>query len=294
MADGKNGSVTIIKRKKVIAGGGHHGGAWKVAYADFVTAMMAFFMLMWLLNATTEKQRKGIADYFNPTIPINRISGGGEGAFGGTSIFSEVTLAQNGTGATSRDTTDESQARGDTGVDRAAQPGEGTGPDPGAIAAEEAAFRSIEAMLLGKGGESMVTDLLARHITTRVTDEGLIIEVFDIEDAPLFAPGTDQPEQVTRDIAAMLVRVFDLVRNGVAIAGHVQAAPEVLRVNPSWDLSTGRAQALRALLEEDGLTPSRVRRVAGHADRRLAAPNPMAARNNRIEIVLIRSDTGGG
>ena len=60
----------IIKRKKVIAAG-HHGGAWKVAYADFVTAMMAFFLLMWLLGATTEKQRKGIADYFNPTIPIN-------------------------------------------------------------------------------------------------------------------------------------------------------------------------------------------------------------------------------
>ena len=73
----------IVKRKKVIAGGGHHGGAWKVAYADFVTAMMAFFLLMWLLNATTEKQRKGIADYFTPTIAIARVSGGGSGAFGG-------------------------------------------------------------------------------------------------------------------------------------------------------------------------------------------------------------------
>ena len=67
----------IIKRKKIIKGGGHHGGAWKVAYADFVTAMMAFFMLMWLLNATTEQQRKGLADYFSPTIPIVRVSGGG-------------------------------------------------------------------------------------------------------------------------------------------------------------------------------------------------------------------------
>ena len=75
----------IIKRKKIIAGGGHHGGAWKVAYADFVTAMMAFFLLMWLLNATTEQQRKGIADYFSPTLPVNRISGGGDGAFGGDS-----------------------------------------------------------------------------------------------------------------------------------------------------------------------------------------------------------------
>ena len=84
----------IIKRKKIIQGGGHHGGAWKVAYADFVTAMMAFFMLMWLLNATTEKQRKGIADYFNPTIPINRVSGGGEGFFGGDSVFSEEAFSQ--------------------------------------------------------------------------------------------------------------------------------------------------------------------------------------------------------
>ena len=99
MAGPGNAALTVIKRKKVVQGGGHHGGAWKVAYADFVTAMMAFFMLMWLLNATTEKQRKGIADYFNPTIPVNRISGGGNGAFGGDSVLSEETLAQNATGA---------------------------------------------------------------------------------------------------------------------------------------------------------------------------------------------------
>ncbi|MEY4871299.1 MAG: hypothetical protein RLZZ563_629, partial [Pseudomonadota bacterium] len=101
MAGPGNAAPVIIKRKKVIAGGGHHGGAWKVAYADFVTAMMAFFMLMWLLNATTEKQRKGLADYFSPTIPVNRISGGGDGSFGGDSVLSEQTMAQNGTGVPS-------------------------------------------------------------------------------------------------------------------------------------------------------------------------------------------------
>lgn len=94
--------VVIIKRKKIIKVSGHHGGAWKVAYADFVTAMMAFFMLMWLLNATTETQKKGLADYFSPTIPISRISGGGDGAFGGDSVFSENALPQVGTGATVR------------------------------------------------------------------------------------------------------------------------------------------------------------------------------------------------
>ena len=115
MSANANLAPVIIKRKKVVKGGGHHGGAWKVAYADFVTAMMAFFMLMWLLNATTEQQRKGLADYFSPTIPIVRISGGGNGAFGGDSIFSEMTLPQTATGASNKNPTAADQARGATG-----------------------------------------------------------------------------------------------------------------------------------------------------------------------------------
>ncbi|MEO9821619.1 MAG: flagellar motor protein MotB, partial [Paracoccaceae bacterium] len=136
----------IIKRKKKGGGDGHHGGAWKVAYADFVTAMMAFFMLMWLLNATTEKQRKGIADYFSPTIAINRISGGGDGAFGGNSVFSEETLPQNGTGASSQRPTTARQASGETG-----------GADSSELTeAQDEVFKSLDARLLGKGGESFV------------------------------------------------------------------------------------------------------------------------------------------
>lgn len=282
MAAGSNAPV-IIKRKKVIAGGGHHGGAWKVAYADFVTAMMAFFMLMWLLNATTEKQRKGIADYFNPTIPINRISGGGEGAFGGESIFSEVTLAQNGLGASSQHPTEQRQARGESGADP---------NQSGARAADERAFQELEQQLSGKGGESMISDMLARHITTRLTDEGLIIEIFDIEGAPLFVPGTSEPLPVMEEIAEMLARVFSLVKNGVAVNGHVQAPPEVLKVDPSWGLSTARAQSVRLLMEGEGFAEERMRRVVGHADRKPVTVNPMAVRNNRIELILLRSDIG--
>jgi chemotaxis protein MotB len=271
----------IIKRKRIVAAGGHHGGAWKVAYADFVTAMMAFFMLMWLLGATTEKQRKGIADYFNPTVPVNRVSGGGDGAFGGDSVFSEETFAYNGTGASDRHPSVNLAAPDD------AAEGSASGRSQ-----QDAEFRALEEMLLGRGGESELSPRLARHILTRVTDEGLIVELYDVEGAALFAPGTDRPEPVLDELVALVARVFGLVTNGVAVGGHVAASPEVLRVDPAWDLSTARAQAVRAALEAAGLAPARVQRVTGHAARRPAAPNPMAVRNNRIEVILLRSDVG--
>ena len=112
MTTHNNVAPIIIKRKKIIVSGGHHGGAWKVAYADFVTAMMAFFMLMWLLNATTEQQRKGIADYFSPTFAINRTSGGGDSSFVGDSVFTENTLTRQGIGASTVHPTESVGSRG--------------------------------------------------------------------------------------------------------------------------------------------------------------------------------------
>ena len=137
-----NAAPIIIKKKKVVGGDGHHGGAWKVAYADFVTAMMAFFMLMWLLNATTEQQRKGIADYFSPTIPINRISGGGSGAFGGESIFVDEQLAENG----------EEAIVPSRGADITLAFENGASETTDDRAAVEA-LRDVEDQLLGRGGE---------------------------------------------------------------------------------------------------------------------------------------------
>ncbi len=267
----------IIKKKKVVKGGGHHGGAWKVAYADFVTAMMAFFMLMWLLSATTEKQRKGLADYFSPTIPISRISGGGNGAFSGDSMFSEDVMPQNGTGAADTNPVDAQQARGDTGLDQSAKE-----------LAENEEFKAIEEDLQGRGGESMVSVELARHIVTRVTDEGLIIEMFATEGSPLFEEGRDTPTQLLRDLMRMVARVTGVVSNDVAINGHIRSHPIVLANNPVWELSSSRADVTRRLLESGGMKPARINRVTGHADRSLSAPDPMSKRNNRIEIVLLR------
>ena len=235
-------------------------------------------MLMWLLNATTEKQRKGIADYFSPTIPINRISGGGDGSFGGDSVFSEMTLPQNGTGATSKRPTEARQARGETGM---SVEGEGLGQ-------VEEVFKSVEARLLGKGGESKVMDNDLQHITTRLTDEGLVIEIFALQDTPLFQGATDQPTALLRSLANLISETVQTVENGIAIGGHVQAEPIVLADPISWRLSVAQASAMRNLIEQAGIEKARIKRVTGHADREPAARNPMAIRNNRLEIVLLR------
>jgi chemotaxis protein MotB len=281
MAASANTRPIIIKRKKIVQGGGHHGGAWKVAYADFVTAMMAFFLLMWLLNATTEKQRKGIADFFNPTIPINRISGGGDGAFGGDSMFAEDQIARTGTGASAMTPTAERQARGNTGV----TPGSTEGKD----SFGNEGLTAIQEMLMGASGESMVANELLRHIQTRVTDEGLIVEMFDLDDAPLF-DAAEGPTPILSALVEMLARVFALVSNDIAVAGHIRAQPEVMIRNPAWDLSTARAQTARRMLEQAGLDALRVERVTGWADRKPVDDNPMAVRNNRLELVLLRTD----
>lgn len=273
-----NTAPIIIKRKRVSGGGGHHGGAWKVAYADFVTAMMAFFMLMWLLNATTETQRKGLADYFSPTIPLNPVSGGGDGAFGGDNMFSENTMVMDGSGASNRNPTEAKKARGSTGVD-AQGGGQGSLED----------FSSLEAQLLGRTGESLVSDKMRKHIVTRVTDEGLVVELFSTTDQPLFESGTDKPTQMMRALTLLVARSSDLVTNSIAVEGHVRSAPVVLVHNPTWDLSTTRAQITRQLLQNKGVQPQRLNRVTGHADREQAVDNPMAVRNDRIEIIFLRT-----
>lgn len=277
MAGQGNVAPIIIKRKKVIVSGSHHGGAWKVAYADFVTAMMAFFMLMWLLNATTEKQRKGIADYFNPTIPLSRVSGGGDGAFGGDSVFLNDAMAQSGTGAANGD------PNADTTIPAAAQ-------GDAKKAADARAFEQLSEKLVAKGGESMTMEHLMRHVVTRVTDEGLVIEIFDLPDAPLFVAESAEPIATTRQIMALLAELLALATNRIAINSYVKTYPITLVTDPTWDLTTARAQSVRVMLEQQDLDPKRIARVTGHGDRAPVTADRSALRNNRIEVVLLRRD----
>ena len=232
----------VVKRIKKVAGG-HHGGAWKIAYADFVTAMMAFFLLMWLLNATTEQQRAGLADYFNPTI-VRTPGASGEGV-------------------------------------------EDLGKAPAEAAFDEI-VTEIERQMRGGGGESQQLTNLLRHVVTRMTDEGLVIELGDLTDQPLFVEDTGQAQPVLTELTRIIGRVIGKTRNQIAITGHVRAYPETLVNSPVWALSVARAHTVRNLLEESDLDSQRIQRVTGFADRKPATGNPMDPANNRIEVILLR------
>ncbi len=272
MSDQAN--VTIIKRKKVVGGGGHHGGAWKVAYADFVTAMMAFFLLMWLLNATTEEQRKGLADYFSPSIPVHRTSGGGEGPFGGDNVLAEMTLPQNGTGATKERPSVEDEARGLTGT----------------VDQQDRLLEEVEFSLQSLSGESDIADALLEHVRTKLTDEGLVIEVYELPDSPLFDPETDAPTDTLRQILGMIARVSGRVTNDMAIAAHLPADPLKDQSYDGWERSSDRSLAARAILVDAGVQHARFARITGKADKYPAEDDPLDIRNSRLEVTLLRSD----
>ena len=127
-----------------------------------------------------------------------------------------------------------------------------------------------------------------RHVVTRVTDEGLVIELFDVEDQALFLPDSAMPDHILNEIATVLVEVMTLATNEVAVNGYVRSYPLPMIENPSWKLSAERAQTMRGLLEKAGLDAARLQRVTGFADRKPVAANPQAIRNNRLEVILLR------
>jgi chemotaxis protein MotB len=254
MAGGKGsaGPTIIIKRIEGGGEGGHHGGAWKVAYADFVTAMMAFFLLMWLLNATTEAQRTGLADYFSPTV-MKTPGSSGEGAEDAVRHSIQQPL-----------------------------------PDSEAAADFEQVAREVQNILTGSGAESMQMTNLLKHVVTRMTDEGLVIELSDLTEAPLFVEDTGQPQPALTSLMRIVASALGHTRNQIAISGHVRAYPETLVSSPVWALSDARAHTVRNLLEQADFPQRRIQRVSAFGDRRNRSGNPMDPQNNRIEVILLR------
>ncbi len=287
MADDKN---VIIKKVKKVSGGGHHGGAWKVAYADFVTAMMAFFLLMWLLNATTEVQRKGIADFFNPNIPIHKLSGGGDGPLSGDTSSSQ-NLTQSERGGSKDRPTAERKSKGDTGVENIEEQIEHDlvkDPKVPDYDGETRRLKALAGKLFGDSGESNMEDDLLKHIRTKVTDEGLVIEIVDLEGEPLFETGTARPTIKMEMLLGIVASVADLVTNQIAITGHTTAFAFPDDSYTNWDLSSDRANVSRGVMMATGLDETRLERVTGKADREPLEEEPTNPSNRRIEIILLR------
>ena len=247
-------------------------GAWKLAYADFVTAMMAFFLLLWLLGATTEDQRKGLADYFTPTlVKIREQSAGSHGLLGGSSL-TDVDNYPNRAGQTGTRTL--TVPRGATG-----------GPKEGA----DAVNRMRERVEQKAAGDDRLRRLL-RQVRMVDTTEGVRIDLVDDADFAMFALGTTV---MTPDATALVAAIAQAIApepGQLTIRGHTDALPwkTGMKAN-NWSLSSGRAEATRQALMRSGVGETRFRRIEGVADRELLIQNnPRDPRNRRISVTIGR------
>lgn len=266
----------IIKRKKIIVAGGHHGGAWKVAYADFVTAMMAFFLLMWLLNATTEDQRKGLADYFNPSVPISRISGGGSAALDGSSVIADNDLIRDGAGAAQKQSAPSLREDGVTKEIEETPEEKKSREDLEALESE-----------INQKRKALEGDELANHIQTRMTPDGLLVELIDDNDTPLFELGSARPSALLGQLLEVVAPVLATAENKMEIFGHTDAlAYQGDGTYSNWELSTDRANIARRLLVAHGLPADQISAVVGKASTQPSSPDPFAPQNRRIAVLL--------
>jgi chemotaxis protein MotB len=301
-----NAPIIIIKRRKRAHHEAHHGGAWKVAYADFVTAMMAFFLLLWLLNATTEEQRRGISDYFSPASVARTTSGAG-GILGGQTVVrdgamrsegSELSIPLPATPTDNPESDVDGEFAGDGGDDSAAerklreQTNELTPEEQDKLLAkrederfEEAAAELREAIQsapeLAKLAESLIIDR---------TPEGLRIQIVDQDKYSMFPLGSAAMYDYTRKLLAEVAKIVGKLPNRIAVTGHTDSTPYSRSSNyTNWELSTDRALASRRALVESGFLEDRVERVIGKADKEHLFPDePNSPRNRRISVVLLR------
>ncbi len=267
----------LIVKKVIVQEAGHHGGAWKVAYADFVTAMMAFFMLLWLLGATTEDQRKGLADYFTPTlVKLREQSAGSNGLLGGSSITDADAYPH---------------AAGQTGTQALTIPRDATGGVREGAAPVPAAARAkiMRQAIEEKLKTQRALGRLLRQVRVMPVPEGIRIDLVDDADFSMFALGTTVLTPDARELVGAIAEVVAAQQSTMIVRGHTDALPwrpGVLANN--WSLSAGRAEATRQSLMQGGIEERRFTRIEGVADREpLVADDPMHPTNRRMSILLL-------
>jgi len=282
----------LIVKKIKIADNSHHGGAWKVAYADFVTAMMAFFLLLWLLNATTEEQKDGISNYFEP-IGAVKGSSGSDGMFGGISVSDPGPIPKPGAkeSLNLEDPTEEDQdadARGE-GEDVEEISASETEIDP---SNEERMFNTSK-RLLESALDQLPPELadLKESIKIDITEEGLRIQIIDQQRRPMFLPQSADLTPLAKKILSFVASIAGRLPNKISVTGHTDSTPFIRRDGTGkWELSIHRAQTARRTLLQAGIDGKRFKTVYGRADTELAYPaDPRAPANRRIVVVLLRS-----
>jgi chemotaxis protein MotB len=282
--------------KKVRKGGGHahHGGAWKVAYADFVTAMMAFFLLMWLINTTSPEQKRGIADYFAPASVSDSTSGSG-GILAGTALGDQGVKSDGSMSIVQElapeapDQTDEAGKSSSTG-------GAGGAAEIAASAVRQATEKR-EAEDFNSAAQSLrqaMQDMpelaeLSKQLLVDQTPEGLRIQLVDQEGRSMFENNSPKPNERARLLLRAVAKVVNQLNNRITISGHTSATVGRGTNGDDWALSAARANASRAVLQDAGVDPDRIYQVSGKANSDPLFPDdPTLPGNRRIAIVLLR------
>jgi chemotaxis protein MotB len=262
----------IIIVKKIIADDGHagaHGGAWKIALADMMTAMMAFFLLMWLLGASNEDKRKSVADYFRPAshsqIAFGELAGS-NGLFGGKSK-------------------EENNKDGPSEQD----PGKESGTGTPSQKQDKENFDKLEKDIKQKLSESKQFEKIKDQVSITRDKEGLRIEVIDKADFAMYGSGGAEMGAKAAALMSEVTKSLKPLPNKLAIRGHTDSTgfpPESMRNN--WSLSTERADATRQFMQSQGISASRFTRIEGVADTNPNVPgNPADPRNRRVSITVL-------
>ncbi len=281
MAEDKNKRPIVVKRIKKVTGG-HHGGAWKIAYADFVTAMMAFFLLMWLLGSTTKGDLKGISEYFK--IPLKVALFGGTGSGDSSSI-----IKGGGQDLTRR----EGQVK-----EGELQP-EKTIINLKAAPEDYLRLERLKEIEKLKSLKANIEDMIDNNpnlqkfrnqILIDMTTEGLRIQIVDEKNRPMFKSGSAQLEPYTREILHAIGKMLNQVPNKISLSGHTDAAPYIggSKGYSNWELSADRANASRRELISGGMMPDKIVRVVGLSSSVLFDKNnPLDPINRRISLIVM-------
>jgi chemotaxis protein MotB len=276
MSDDSQRPIIVKKIRK--GGHGHHGGAWKIAYADFVTAMMAFFLLMWLLGSTTKGDLEGIAEHFKTPLKVALM--GGSGAGDATSI-----IKGGGNDLTKK-----------TGQVNKAGPGKSSSTpsqeeaEKALRAAEEQRLRALKKELEAAIDASELLKQFKNQLLIDITSEGLRIQIIDEKNRAMFASGRSEVQTYMRDILREIGKVLNDVPNRITISGHTDAAVYSggERGYSNWELSADRANAARRELLQGGMVESRIARVIGLGSAVLLDPaDPFNPINRRVSIIVM-------